>query len=111
MPRLTNVSADVESLRPFATGSREDRRKEPRVSENAPARVKMLHPLISTGPSIHARILNRSASGVKLQVPHSVLVGALVLIRLPDTVVFGKVRYCISAGTEFQVGVYLKDNC
>lgn len=110
MPRLSNVPADIEHVRRFGAELREDRRKEPRLEEDTPARLKILHPLISMGPSIHARILNRSASGVKLRVPHSVFVGALVLVRLPDGIVFGKVRYCISAGAEYQVGVYLKDN-
>ena len=100
MPRLSNVPADIEHVRRFGAKLREDRRKEPRLEEDTPARLKILHPLISMGPSIHARILNRSASGVKLRVPHSVFVGALVLVRLLAGLVFVRGGLFFPSGGE-----------
>jgi hypothetical protein len=40
-----------------------------------------------------------------LQAPERVDPGTLVQVRLKDTLILGEVRYCISAGAEFHIGL------
>ena len=85
----------------------EERRSEPRVAEDSPARVKVLNPLSSTAPSGRAWLLNSSAKGVKLRVPKFISPGATVQVRWLDKFGMGRVRYCLAAETEFHIGVLL----
>jgi hypothetical protein len=87
----------------------EERRSEPRTQTNLPARLKVVDPLTSSGPSISVRVMDVSASGLGLKVPHCIYTGALVQVHLMDRVFFAEVRYCISAETEFQIGVRVKE--
>jgi hypothetical protein len=80
----------------------EERRSEPRTQTNLPARLKVVDPLTSSGPSISVRVLG-------LKVPHCIYTGALVQVHLMDRVFFAEVRYCISVETEFQIGVRVKE--
>jgi len=60
---------------------------------------------MSTGPSASACVLDRSTSGVKLQMPHSVLMGSIVQVRLAGEIFHGEVRYCLPNGAKFDVGI------
>jgi hypothetical protein len=82
-----------------------ERRKHPRHDVDSAARVKVIDPIMSTGPAAVARVLNRSAGGLKVKVPGSVFVGALVQILMPGEILLGEVRYCLANGADFDIGV------
>jgi hypothetical protein len=77
-------------------------------SETSPARIKVLDPITSNGPSGEATVLNSSSRGLHARVPRSIFVGSLVHVRSSLGNAFGKVRYCIPSGEEFQIGVKLE---
>jgi hypothetical protein len=74
----------------------------------SPTRVKVLDPISSLGPSAPAKLLTISTSGLHVRVSLPVFVGALVQVHSSDLSAFGRVRYCIPAGSEFQIGVKLQ---
>jgi hypothetical protein len=85
-----------------------ERRFEGRVPKDAPARVKVLEPILTTAPSGHAWIVDVSAKGVKLRVSEWVRTGAVLQMRLEDNAfALGEVRYCLPVGKEFYIGVRL----
>jgi hypothetical protein len=69
------------------------------------ARVKVLNPVSSTGPSMPAQILSFSRSGFQIRVPRCILVGSTVQVRTREKIAFGEVRSSIPAGAEFEIGV------
>jgi hypothetical protein len=70
-----------------------------------PARVKVLNPLLSMGPSMHAELLGFSEGVLKLRVPQHVLVGSTVQVRTPGRVAFGEVRSSMPAGEQDEIEV------
>jgi hypothetical protein len=70
-----------------------------------PSRVKVLDPITSLGPSAPARLMAICESGMHVRVANPIFVGALVQVRSSDVLAFGRVRYCIPVGQEFQIGV------
>jgi len=98
----------VIQLSPARTGwTGEERRKEPRVTFDTPAKVKLLDPVTSTSPAAHCRVLDISWHGMRLLAQRFVCAGALVQVRMSDRVVLGEVRYCDQEGDDFYVGVRL----
>jgi hypothetical protein len=88
--------------------SEEEAAGNPQINSNAAARIKILDPVTSLGPSGPAHLLNASAQSLHIRVPRSVFIGALVHVRSSIGLAFGHVRYCIPAGSEFQIGVKLE---
>jgi hypothetical protein len=88
----------------------EDRRKQPREEVDIAVRVKVINPLMSTGPASSARVRDRSAGGLKLLTSRPALVGALVQVLMPGKIVLGEVRYCSPAGAEFHLGVRIVES-
>jgi hypothetical protein len=88
--------------------SEEEAAGNPQINSNAAARIKILDPVTSLGPSGPAHLLNASPQSLHVRVPKSVLIGALVHVRSSAGLGFGHVRYCIPAGSEFQIGVKLE---
>jgi hypothetical protein len=78
------------------------------IISNAAARIKVLDPITSAGPSGPAHLLNASSRSLHMRVPRFIFVGALVHVRSSIGLAFGYVRYCIPAGSEFQIGVKLE---
>ena len=70
-----------------------------------PSRVKVLDPITSLGPSAPARLMAICESGMHVRVTNPIFVGALVQVRSSAVSAFGRVRYCIPVGSEFQIGV------
>jgi hypothetical protein len=73
------------------------------------ARIKVLDPITSVGPSGPAHLLNSSQQSLHIRVPRSIFVGSFVQVRSSGGIAFGQVRYCIPAGWEFQIGVKLAE--
>jgi hypothetical protein len=71
------------------------------------ARVKVLNPLTSTGPSMHAELISSSETDVHLRVPRCIFRGSSVQVRTHQGIVFGAVQSCVAAGSEFEIGVAL----
>jgi hypothetical protein len=72
------------------------------------ARIQILDPLTSIGPSAPAHLLNASPQCLHVRVSRLMVVGARVHVRSALGQGFGSVRYCIPAGSEFQIGVRLE---
>jgi hypothetical protein len=70
--------------------------------------IKILDPLTSIGPSAPAHLLNASPQSLHMRVSRLMLVGSQVHVRLQLGQRSGRVRYCIPAGSEFQIGVRLE---
>jgi hypothetical protein len=87
-----------------------ERRSEARVAEDSPARIKVLDPMVSLGPSFQGRVVNTSSKGLKVRTPRSILQGSVVQVRFQDRIVLGKVKYCSPAEDEFDIGVRLKED-
>lgn len=85
----------------------QERRSEVRQSVNQPASLKELLPYVAQRREV--QVLEISKSGLKLHVSRQIDPGTLVQIRLEDMIVTGEVRYWVSAGDEFQVGIQIQD--
>jgi hypothetical protein len=86
-----------------------DRRSEPRMAVNMAARMKSLSPLMSTGPSIRARIVEVSHSGMTLRMNREFQLGELVQVIVPEMFYLGVVRHCRRIDTEFEAGIKLSE--
>ena len=71
----------------------------------APARVKVLNPLTTTSPSIHAELLSSSEANLRVRVPRSISVGSAVQVKTRERVAFGLVRSSTASGSEYEIGV------
>ena len=87
----------------------DERRGEPRVVVDVPARMKCLSPLMSTGPSIRARIVELSHLGMKLSMNREFQLGELVEVIVPEMFYLGIVRHCRRIDTEFEAGIKLRE--
>jgi hypothetical protein len=86
----------------------EEEAGSPQVNSNTAARIKVLNPITSSGPSGPAHLMNASARSLHVRVPRLIFIGALVHVRSSIGIAFGHVRYCIPVGSEFQIGVKLE---
>src|SRR5215475_5706533 len=73
--------------------------------KSAPARLKVLNPLTSVGPSMHAEICSMSETGMVVRVPRGILVGSTVRVRMGENVAFGEVRSSNAIDSQFEIGV------
>jgi hypothetical protein len=87
-----------------------DRRSEARVEEDSPARIKVLDPMVSLGPSFHGRVVDTSNKGLKIRAARSILKGSVVQVRFRDRIVLGSVMYCLPIEDEFHIGVRLRED-
>jgi hypothetical protein len=69
------------------------------------ARVKVLDPLTSLGPSMEGELLSSSASDFRLWVPRWIIPGSAIQILISKQVVLGKVWFSTKAGTGFEIEV------
>jgi hypothetical protein len=72
------------------------------------ARVKVLDPLTSMGPSMQGELIDCSGSTLRIRVPRCILVGSSVHVRTPDIVAFADVISMREAGDGFEIEVTLK---
>jgi hypothetical protein len=110
---LTEIQAHLQECQACqkalaAKLAEEETAGNPQVNSNAGARIKVLDPITSLGPSGPAHLLNASSACLHVRVTKSIFIGALVHVRSSVGLAFGHVRYCIPAGPEFQIGVKLE---
>jgi len=82
-------------------------RNEIRTAYSQPATVSELG---SRRSSVHsATTVDLSRTGIGLRMADSISVGSLVRIALPDSILFGEVRYCREEGRkQFRVGILVE---
>lgn len=83
----------------------QERRAEIREKVDIAARVRVLNPLLSTGPAALVHVQNRSDGGLKLSVPRQILVGSLVQVLMPGEILLGEVRSCSPSEDQYDIGV------
>jgi len=88
----------------------QERRTQPRESVDIAVRMKIINPIMSTGPASPARVRDHSAGGLKLLTSRPAMVGALVQVLMPGTILMGEVRHCSAAGAEFHLGVRIVES-
>jgi hypothetical protein len=79
-----------------------ERRVEPRVSVDVPARMKSLSPLTSTGPSIRVRVVEISHSGMKVLVAREFQPGALVQIMVGNGSIWAQSDIAVASESSFK---------
>jgi hypothetical protein len=87
------------------TGHLQGLEADPAVEVPMPARVKILHPMITAAPSMHAEILGFSGNGMQVRVPRLIVVGATVQVRSRHRVAFGSVRSSVPTGPDYEIEV------
>lgn len=90
--------------------SGEERRSQTRVRVDVPARLKCLNPLTSTGPSIKARVVEISRSGMKIRANREFHIGGVVQVIVKDTFYMGTVRHCRRVEDGFETGLKLTES-
>jgi hypothetical protein len=103
--RLASSRAWLSPLR--SVGGQPEKRREPRIATDQTGSMRILNPLHTNREEV--RILDVSKNGMKVRVPCSVALGAIVQIRVKNTHVLGEVRYCISADEGFNIGLLIQD--
>jgi PilZ domain len=93
-----------------STARNGERRKEPRVIMDVQARLKCLNPLTSTGPSIKARVVEISRSGMKILANREFQPGGVVQVIVKDTFYMGTVRHCRQVEGGFETGLKLTES-
>jgi hypothetical protein len=71
----------------------------------AHARVKILYPNVTIGPSMHAEVLGDAGNRLQVRVPRPIVVGATVQVRSRERVAFGAVSASVPMGLEYQIDV------
>lgn len=80
-----------------------ERRREPRLETDCDAGVKVT----ASAPLVSARLVSVSSRGLQLRVGF-IFPNEAVQVRLADRTVAGRVRYCVSSGDEFRIGVQIE---
>lgn len=69
------------------------------------ARVKVLDPLTSLGPSMEAELLSSAGSDYQLRVPRWIIPGSTVQVLTSQGVVVGRVWLATESGPGFEIEV------
>jgi hypothetical protein len=70
------------------------------------ASMKVFDPLLPTAQFIDAQLVSVSDNGLQLRAGF-IFPNEQVQVRLDDGTVIGEVRYCVSAGDDFRIGIRL----
>lgn len=68
--------------------------------------MRVSDPLLPTAQFVDAQLVSQSGQGLQLRAGF-IFPNETVQIRINDRTVFGAVRYCVSAGDDFRIGVRL----
>lgn len=84
---------------------------EPPIDAAGPidGRMKVIDPLMSTGPSTKVQVLRWSDSELSVCVPRRVLVGATVHLRTAGKIIIGEVRRCEPNEGSHEISVLVKE--
>src|ERR1700722_1163727 len=95
------MAQELDAFKPLTTGSDAQ-------AGTTTAHVKVLDPLTSVGPAMHAELVGASHSGLHLRVPRFILVGRRSQIRTAGQVAFGEVRESVAVGAMYEIQVVVK---
>ena len=73
-------------------------------------RMKVIDPLMSSGPSTRVQVLRWVDSEIWVRAPRRVLVGATVHLRTAAAIFVGEVRHCEPMDTEHEIRVLIKES-
>ena len=79
-----------------------ERRSETRFPADDSATVTILHGALH--PHIEGHIVNTSKNGLHLTLPVPLEPGALIQVRLKDSITMAEVRYSVPADNGFHIG-------
>jgi len=82
-----------------------DRRREPRLSTDAPARLTLLG---RNPETLDAQIVNASGRGLRLIVDRRLPLNAPVRVYTEDTILLGETCYAVPEGDRWAVGLMLE---
>lgn len=85
-----------------------ERRCSPRVQIDSLAQMKVVDSAVPLAPSLGTRVLGASRHGLQLHVGFIFPRGP-VEVTVFNRVVSGDVRYCVSDGQDFRVGIRLNE--
>jgi len=74
------------------------------------ARMKVIDPLLSTGPSRPVQVLRCADSEMWIRVPLRIFVGATVHLRSAQGIFVGEVRGCEATDTEHEIHVRINES-
>jgi hypothetical protein len=108
-PKCTDKLRKIKTVLVRPPAKRRDRRRESRVSVNEPASMRQLSPQLNVRWEV--LILDVSKNGMRLEAPERLEPGTVVQIRLSksSSIITAEVRYCLSVGDAFGVGVEIQD--
>jgi hypothetical protein len=75
------------------------------IAVPGPARLKVVDPLLSMGPSKHVEILSASDCILRMRVPRIMFVGSKVQVRTNARIMFGEVIAVTQVGTGSEIVV------
>jgi hypothetical protein len=84
-----------------------DRRNDIRVPCDGTTVIDVLSPQPQS--SVQARVIEVSASGLKLSLPIFLSPGALIRIKMTNAVADAEVRCCTCEGSEYHIGVTVEE--
>jgi hypothetical protein len=65
----------------------------------------VLDPLVSSGQSASAQVMETSKQGLRLKVPRAIIMGAIVRVWFSTQIAFGEVVYWFRPETSFTSGL------
>ena len=108
LPEAVHFARQLADFHRRATpGSSSERRREPRIATNDPAKLRLLHPF--SLERLDIRIVNVPKTGLGFRVPRLIELRTVVQVRLQRAMILGEIRFCVQTDTDFRVGVAIQD--
>jgi hypothetical protein len=84
-----------------------EKRREHRFPFDRPGQMQSFSPF--SAAKFQVQMMDVSRNGLKVRTPQFVARGAMVQVVLEEAIILGEVRYCIPAGSEFDMGIQILD--
>lgn len=84
-----------------------EKRREHRIPCDLAGQLQAFSPF--SPAKIRVQMTDVSRNGVKVLTTQFVGRGAIVRVLIKEAIILGEVRYCISAGAEFEAGIQILD--
>ena len=84
-----------------------EKRREHRIPCGISGQMQAFSPFAPT--KIRVQMTDVSRNGLKVRTTQFVGRGAIVRVLIREAIILGEVRYCVSAGAEFDAGIQILD--
>jgi hypothetical protein len=84
-----------------------EKRREHRIPSDLAGQMQAFSPFSPI--KIRVQMADFSRNGLKLRTTQFVGRGAIVRVLIKEAIILGEVRYCVSAGAEFDAGIQILD--